>query len=88
MSQFNAENPMLPIGSDKCRCTACGDHFNSGFAFSSHRSGAVGIDRRCLSDAERLAKGWELSSTGHWHTGSRGARGNEPPEAVLAAVGD
>ena len=67
MSQ-NHRDPMLPHGTDKCRCPACGLYFNSTFAFDSHRIGRVTSGRRCRSGDELLAMGWSQSQTGHWIT--------------------
>ena len=69
----NTRDPMLPIGTDKCQCAACGEYFNSTFAFDKHRIGRPGVDRRCRSGDELLADGWGRNATGHWITAVRGA---------------
>jgi predicted DNA-binding transcriptional regulator AlpA len=71
MSARNAHDSMLPHGSDKCRCKACGLYFNSTFAFDQHRNGHARRDRRCRTVDELLAKGWSQSATGHWITSTR-----------------
>jgi hypothetical protein len=82
MSSINHRDPKLPLGSDKCRCMACGLYFNSTFAFDGHRIGRIGLDRRCRTGDQLKALGWCLSSTGHWITEARdlgAARANEDP---------
>lgn len=74
MSSYNARDPMLPIGSDKCLCTSCGLYFNSTYAFDNHRTGSYGNGRRCRTADELRARGCSLNATGHWITSSRDAR--------------
>ena len=72
MSSPNERDPMLPHGSDKCRCQTCGLYFNSTHAFDRHRTGRIGKeDRRCLSGEELQGLGWSKNATGHWITGRR-----------------
>lgn len=68
----NERDPMLPFGTDKCRCPLCGQYFNSTYAFERHRriykeTRAL----RCLSGDELKALGWDTNRTGHWITGRR-----------------
>ena len=54
---------------DHCRCsplTGCGEYFNSTYAFDKHRTGKHGVDRRCLSPPEMLAKGMHQKPNGYW----------------------
>jgi hypothetical protein len=70
MGARNPNNPMLPYGTDKCRCT-CGEYFNSTYAFTEHRTGdgeKRGLNRRCLTVEELISKGWVKNKTGHWVT--------------------
>lgn len=67
-------DPMLPPYADMCRCMECGEYFNSSGTFSRHRTGDWddrGANRRCLTIAEMVAKGWEKSKSGHWITSRR-----------------
>jgi hypothetical protein len=67
-------DPMLPRGSDHCRCLGCGEYFNSTYAFSEHRVGRVGTpERRCLTAVERRSAGWKQGPLGHWLTPRMGA---------------
>lgn len=59
-------DPKLPLYTDKCRCMACGEYFNSSSAFTKHRVGPLGHARRCLTPAQLRARGWFLTDTGHW----------------------
>jgi hypothetical protein len=72
---------MLPRYTDKCRCSICGEYFNSSGAFGRHRVGPFAPigkpeTRRCLSVEEMLAKDFFKKSSGHW------ARGKRPANAV------
>lgn len=76
MSSHNPRDPMLPLGSDKCRCSACDEYFNSSGAFAKHRVGPFAPinepdTRRCLTVSEMEAKGWARNQTGHWITSKR-----------------
>jgi len=53
------------LGGDHCECPACGEYFNSTYAFDTHRTGAWTL-RRCLTPDEMRAKGMAVSSTGWW----------------------
>ncbi|MGQ0834974.1 MAG: FDXHR family putative zinc-binding protein [Gammaproteobacteria bacterium] len=58
----------LPLTGNRCRCSACGQHFNSVTVFDRHRTGSW-PDRRCLSPAEMSAKGWLRNDASFWITG-------------------
>lgn len=51
---------------DKNQCPGCGEYFNSSFAFSKHRVGEQGLNRRCLTTSEMISKGMLLNATGFW----------------------
>ena len=70
---------MLPIGTDKCRCTVCGLYLNSSHAFEKHRVGYP--ERRCRTVEELLLLGWSTNATGHWITAKR------PAGSVTCGVG-
>lgn len=48
------------------QCTGCNQYFNSNFAFDKHRTGKHGIDRRCMTPDEMIAKGMVLLDDGFW----------------------
>ena len=50
------------------QCPGCGEYFNSNKAFDKHRIGDFGVDRRCVTVEEMLAKGMSLSKTNWWIT--------------------
>src|SRR5579863_20205 len=60
----------LALRGNRCRCTACGDYFNSIFAFDRHRVGnySTRTSRRCLTVAELAARGWARNAAGFWIT--------------------
>jgi hypothetical protein len=35
-------------------------------AFEKHRTGQYGVDRRCRTPEEMIAKGFSLNATGYW----------------------
>ena len=56
---------------DHNQCPSCGAYFNSTHAFDTHRTGKYGspdkvAERRCLTEAEMLAKGMAISESGWW----------------------
>lgn len=55
----------LPYGTNYCKCAACGEYFNSVYAFDTHRAGKPG-SRSCLTPAEMTVKGMEVSKRGYW----------------------
>lgn len=49
----------------RCQCPTCGDNFGNVRGFDRHRIGIVGAaDRRCMSDAEMVAAGWQRNARG------------------------
>lgn len=60
---------------DKNQCSCCGELFSSGSAFEKHRTGPFGVagkpsNRRCLTVAEMVSKGYLKNATGFWIRGS------------------
>ena len=66
---------------DRNQCPACGEYFNSTYAFDKHRVGPFGAmivksgarvstpaDRRCLGAREMLESGMSRNSAGFWIT--------------------
>lgn len=51
---------------DRNQCPTCAEYFNSGFAFSKHRIGKHGVDRRCMSVAEMDDAGMSRNQAGFW----------------------
>lgn len=62
---------------DRNQCAGCGSLFNSTRAFDMHRAGEFGVGRRCLTEAEMLAKGMVIGADAFW-------RGSAMPADVLA----
>ncbi len=78
MGASAGEDPMLPRYTDKCRCSICGEYFNSSSAFGKHRYGPYAPinkpdTRKCRTATEMSASGWLKNATGHWVTGRRTA---------------
>lgn len=65
-----ANSPKL-TGS-RCRCSACGEFFNSVSVFDAHRTGPHGPGRRCLTAEEMVSRGWLKNSQGFWISRLRG----------------
>jgi hypothetical protein len=56
MSLPNPSDPKIPFGSDRCRCFACGEYFNSTYAFTKHRAG-----RLFREQMKRAGHDWALT---------------------------
>lgn len=65
----------VTLRGDRNQCAACGELFNSSHAFEKHRHGDYGIDRRCMTEAEMLAKGMHKGADNFW-------RGSAMPERM------
>ena len=75
-------DPMLPHYTDHCKCTTCGEYFNSSSAFDYHREGSYTAgNRRCLTTDEMRAKGMVRLPTRYW------IKSQMQPEAVAAKEG-
>ena len=68
----------VTLRGDRNQCTGCGLLFNSSHAFEKHRTGAHGIDRRCLTADEMTAKGMVLGADNFW-------RGSAMPSELIPA---
>lgn len=78
----------MKLTGNRCQCCACGDGFNSPSAFTLHRIGGFEQKdgRRCLSHADRLARGWSVNKKGFWITShSRLWKGNDTTAAGVVA---
>lgn len=58
------------LAGDRCKCSACGQYFNSTYLFDRHRDGSLddfGKHRRCLTVHEMIVSGrWTKNVGGHW----------------------
>ncbi len=61
----------MKLRGDRNQCPTCGLYFNSTNAFEKHRTGAIGIDRRCRTQAEMLERGMVLGADGFWRGSAR-----------------
>lgn len=61
----------MKLRGNRCQCMACGELFNSVFAFDRHRQGPY-PDRRCLSAASMVDAGFSKNAGGYWITARRG----------------
>lgn len=51
---------------DRCQCTACGEYFNSTYAFDMHRKGKHGVNRHCLTPDAMLDAGMVKNRADFW----------------------
>lgn len=51
---------------DRNQCPTCKKYFNSSAAFSKHRTGTYGVDRRCMTTEEMLETGMALNRDDWW----------------------
>lgn len=56
----------MRLTGDRNQCQSCKTYFNSTYAFDKHRVGDFGVDRRCRTEDEMLAKGMAKNSAGFW----------------------
>ena len=59
----------MNLRGDHCQCAACGEYFNSTYAFDKHRVGPFTHDlrtRRCLTPDEMRVKGMAQKPEGWW----------------------
>lgn len=54
------------------KCPTCGKYFNSNAAFSKHRIGDFGKNRRCMADYEMTGAGMVVNKKGFWVTALSG----------------
>lgn len=54
-------DPMLPVGTARCKCSGCDRYFSSVGSFDKHRR-----EGRCLTEAEMLARGMLVNARGYW----------------------
>ena len=77
----------------RCRCSRCGELFNSVSVFDRHRVGSFadrGIRRECMTPAGMFAKAWQrnLMASGSSANGSTGGSrgGDQPPPCAPLGV--
>jgi hypothetical protein len=56
----------LKLTGHRCQCRACGEYFSRERVFDRHRIGAHGVNRRCLTVTEMVARGWCRNTAGFW----------------------
>jgi hypothetical protein len=67
----------MRLTGNRCRCSGCGEYFNSVSIFDRHRAGdwqERGANRRCLTVDQMLAKGYLKNAAGFWIEKGRAAR--------------
>jgi len=72
----------------RCRCTACGELFNSVSVFDRHRVrnwARRGANRHCLNVAQMRDRGWRVNVRGFWIERSRL---DTKPRSGVPAVAD
>lgn len=58
----------MKLTGDRNQCPTCEKYFKSTAAFSKHRTGEFGRDRRCMTTEEMFGKGMALNAAGFWVT--------------------
>lgn len=58
----------MKLTGQRNQCPTCAEYFNSNAAFDKHRTGAFGVDRRCMTVDEMTAKGMSKGASGFWVT--------------------
>jgi hypothetical protein len=67
----------MKLKKNRCKCSHCGEYFNSLRGFDKHRMGSFkdrGIYRRCLTIVELVARGWSKNKEGFWITETHAQR--------------
>ena len=60
----------MKLGNQRNQCQGCKQYFNSNGAFDKHRTGKHGVDRRCMTPDEMIAKGMSKNKKDMWITES------------------
>ena len=58
----------MKLGSQRNQCPGCDHYFNSNTAFDMHRTGKHGVNRRCRTPEEMIARGMSVNKDGFWIT--------------------
>lgn len=56
----------MRLAGSRNQCGGCREYFNSNTAFEKHRTGEFGVDRRCLTPDEMIAKKMSKNAAGFW----------------------
>jgi hypothetical protein len=59
---------MMKLGESRNQCQGCKVYFNSNSAFTKHRTGTHGKNRRCRTEQEMLSLGMAVNADGFWVT--------------------
>jgi hypothetical protein len=60
--------PLQALNVGMNQCPSCGEVFSSLAAFDLHRTGELGVSRRCMTSQEMLNLGQAKGSKGQWST--------------------
>ena len=77
MGSPNKNDPKLPIDTNYCQCSACGEYFTSDSSFRVHRVADADSDtgRSCRDPSKVLDKSRKprlrRTTTGHWASSRR-----------------
>jgi hypothetical protein len=76
-TQPNPNDPLLPFGSNRCKCAACGEYFTSDSTFRVHRvddadspNGRACRDPAKILDKDRKPR-LRRTTSGHWASARR-----------------
>ena len=58
----------MKLGHSRNQCAGCSEYFNSTAAFEMHRTGVIGVNRRCMTPQEMEAKKMSKNTDGFWVT--------------------
>lgn len=58
--------PKKTLRGDRNQCPLCAEYFKSSKAFDQHKTGSIGVNRRCLTTAEMLARNFSKTVEGFW----------------------
>lgn len=72
--RHDASDPRLPIGTNYCKCSACGEVFGGSSGFEFHRVGEFEGDRRCRTKKELRKAGYAADDMGRWRLAVTGTR--------------
>ena len=56
----------MRLAGSRNQCGGCREYFNSTESFEKHRTGKFGVDRRCLTPDEMIAKKMSKNTAGFW----------------------
>lgn len=77
---------MKMLTGNRNQCQVCKEYFNSNSPFDKHRTGKYGVNRRCLTPDEMIAKGMSVNAAGFWITEKRDWIKDESKDTDQAAV--